>query len=74
MRKQIAVNAKLIIAFVFATRIVQSLFFLIRNFNVLACFSDRTGRFVSDLVGKPEDLFSRVAAHLGVIFWPRHAN
>ena len=26
--------------------------------------SDCTARFVSDLVGNPEDLFSRVAAHI----------
>ena len=28
------------------------------------CFCDCTGRFVSDLVGNPEDRFSRVAAHI----------
>ena len=53
--------AKLISAFVFATRIAQFLFF-----KLLACFYDCTGRFVSDLVGNPEDRFSRVAAHVYV--------
>ena len=32
--------------------------------KLLACFCDCTGRFVSGLVGNPEDRFSRVAAHL----------
>ena len=31
---------------------------------LLAIFCDCTGRFVSNLVGNPEDRFSRVAAHL----------
>ena len=30
----------------------------------LACFCDCAGLFVSDLVGNPEDRFSRVAAHI----------
>ena len=36
----------------------------IQNFKLLALFCDCTGRFVSDLVGNPEDRFSRVAAHI----------
>ena len=36
----------------------------IQNFKRLALFNDCTGRFVSDLVGNPEDRFSRVAAQL----------
>ena len=36
---------------------------ILLHFNVLACFSDCTGRFVSDLTGIPEDRFSRVPAH-----------
>ena len=36
----------------------------IRNFKLLACFCDCTGQFVSDLVGNPEDWFSRVAAQI----------
>ena len=57
------VAAKLISAFVFATRIVQFLFFLNPKFQLLAHFCDCTGRFVSDLGGHPEDRFSRVLAH-----------
>ena len=34
-----------------------------QNFKILALYCDCTGRFVSDLVGNPEDRFSRVAAH-----------
>ena len=33
-------------------------------FKPLAVFCDYTGRFVSDLVGNPEDWFSRVAAYV----------
>ena len=46
-------------AFVFAIRIVQSLFFL--NFKLLA------GRFVSDRVENPVDRFSRVAGHMRLV-------
>ena len=53
-----AVTAKLISAFVFATRIVQSLFFLNPKFKPLAMFCSCTARFVSDLGGNPEDRFS----------------
>ena len=35
----------------------------IRNFKSLAFFNDCPPRFVSDLVGNPEDRFSDVAAH-----------
>ena len=41
MQISLPVTAKLIRAFVFATQIVQSLFF--RNFKFLACFCDCTG-------------------------------
>ena len=51
--------AQLISAFVFATKIVP-----FRNFKPLAIFSGSTARFVSDLVGNPEDRFCRDAAHL----------
>ena len=33
-------------------------------FKILGFFCDRTGWFVSDLVGNPEDRFSHVAAHI----------
>ena len=36
--------------------------------KLLACFCDCTGRFVSDLVGNPEDRFSRVAAHMSCMW------
>ena len=36
----------------------------IRNFKLLARLSDCTGQFVSDLVGNPEDRFSRDAAQV----------
>ena len=57
-------TAKLISAFVFATQIVESLFFLNPNFKPLAIFSDCTARFVSDLVGTPEDRFSHNKAQI----------
>ena len=57
-------TAQLISAFVFATLIVKSLFHsYIQNFKLLACYCDCIGQFVSDLVGNPEDLLSRVKAH-----------
>ena len=51
-----AVTAKLISAFVFPTRIVQSLY--LRNFTPLASFFDCTARFMLDQVENPEDRFS----------------
>ena len=53
------VTGKLISTFVFATRTVQvqSLYFL--NPKFLAIFCGCTAWFVSDLVGNPEDQFSR---------------
>ena len=60
-----AVAAKLISAFVFTTRIVQFLLYLnAQNFKILALFCDCTGRFVSGLVGNPEDHFPCVVAHI----------
>ena len=56
-----AETAQLISAFVFATQIVQSLYFLIQNFKLLAIFCSCTARFVSDLVRNSEDRFSRDA-------------
>ena len=34
-----------------------------KNFKHLAFFCDYTGQFVSNLVGNPEDQFSRIMAH-----------
>ena len=59
-----AVTAQLISAFVFASWIEQSLYFLNRNFTPLAILCGCTARLVSDLVGKPEVRFSCVAAHI----------
>ena len=50
-RKQRRRSAKLISAFVFATRIVHFSSTYIQNFKILAFFDDCTCRFVSDLVG-----------------------
>ena len=58
-----SVTAQLIGAFVFATLIVQSLFYLNQNFQPLAIFCGCRARFVSDLVGNPEYRFFRVAVH-----------
>ena len=55
---------KLISAFVFATSIVQSLYFL--NLKLQAIFSNCAARFVFDLVGNPDwDRFSQNEAQ----FW-----
>ena len=48
-----AVTAKLISAFVFATWIVQFLFFLNPNFKLLTIFCSCTDQFVSHLFGNP---------------------
>ena len=41
----------------------------IQNFEPLAIFSDCVARFVSDLVGNPEDRFSDLAAHTFTCFY-----
>ena len=56
-------TAQLFSAIVFATQMVQ-FSYEIQNFKPLAIFCGRTARFVSDLVGNPEDEFSLDAAHL----------
>ena len=51
----------------FATRIVQSLFFLDPTLQVSSCLSvtvQCTAWFVSDLVGNPEEWFSGVVAQI----------
>ena len=47
-----------------ATRIVQSLYFQIRNFKLLAIFAGCTAWFVSDLVENPEDRSSQNEAQM----------
>ena len=60
-----AVTAKLISAFVFATWIVQSLYYLNPKFQAsIAIFCGCTAPFVWDLVENPEDQFSHNKAHL----------
>ena len=63
-----AVIAKLISVFVFATQIVQSIHFLNPKIQALVIFCDCAARFVSDLVGSPEDLFSHNEAHFIIPF------
>ena len=60
-----AVTAQQFNAHVFAIRIVLSLHFLSPKFQA-SIFYDCTARFVSNLVGNPEDLFSHSEAHLVV--------
>ena len=74
MQISFAVTAKLISAFVFATQIVQSIYYLnpstihllpkSENFKLLAIFCGCTAWSVSDLVGNPEDRFSHNEAHM----------
>ena len=52
---------------VFATQIVQTLFFL--NFKLLACFCDSTDWFVLDLVSNINCLFSHSAAQNFVLLF-----
>ena len=59
-----AVTAQLISAFVFAIRIINPSTNYFRNFQPLAIFCGCTDRFVSDLVGNPEDRFSHKEALL----------
>ena len=62
-----AITAQLIIALVFTTLIVQFLFFLeIQNFKLISIFCGCIGRFVSELVGNPEDRFSHDGAHIRI--------
>ena len=51
-------------AFVFATWIVKASTSKVRNFKPLAIFCGYTARFVSDLVGNPEDRFSHNEAQI----------
>ena len=53
----LTITAKLISAFVFATRIVQFLYFLDPNFQPLAIFCACAARSESDLVGTPKTGF-----------------
>ena len=52
--------------------IVQSLPFLNTKFQASSLFCDFTARFVSNLVGNPEDWFSQNAAHM--VVWNNYQN
>ena len=62
-------TAQLISAFVFAIRIVQFLLYINQNCQPLAIFCGCTARFVSDLVGNPEDRFSHNEAQIPVVYF-----
>ena len=64
MRKQRRRSASRYSAFVFATRIVPSLYFINPKFQYFTIFCDCTAWFVSDLVRNPEYRFSHNEAHL----------
>ena len=61
---QLRGNLKLISAFVCATRIVQSLFFLNPKFQASSHLLWLHSPIVSDLVGNPEDQFSHNEAQV----------
>ena len=58
------VNMQLISAFAFLSKIVESLYFLSRDFKHLTFFCGCTAWFMLDLVGKPKDRFSHDVAHI----------
>ena len=66
-----AVTAKLISAFVFATQVIQSLYFLITKFQASSHLVWSCSPFVLDLVGNPEDRFSHNEANMCkcVLWW-----
>ena len=66
------VTAKLISAFIFAIRMVQSLYYLNPKFQASSHLLWCTARFVWDLVGNPEDRFSHNEAHLWAALWKNH--
>ena len=79
MQISFTVNAKLISAFGFATRIVQSLYYLNPKFQACSyIFCGCAVWFMSDLVRNPEDWFSQNEAYMSIIpqitvligFWP----
>ena len=60
------VTAQLIRAFVFATKVVNFSTSLIRHFKPLATILGCTARFVSDLVGNPEDRLCHDVAQIAL--------
>ena len=63
---QLRSNAKLISAFVFATRIVQFLFYLNPKFQVSSSFLCLYSPVCVGLVRKPHCWFSHEAAHITI--------
>ena len=64
-----AVTTQLISTFGFAAKIELSLYFENSKFQLLTIFCGCTARFVSDLVGNPEDKFSHHTAHIISVIW-----
>ena len=62
-----AVTAQLISGLVFAIRMVTFLFFQSPKFQASSLFLRLTDWLMSDLVGNPEDRFSRIAAQMSLI-------
>ena len=60
-----AVTAQLTSAFVFATRVVRFFFFLNPKFQASSYL---LLLHMSDLIGNPDNRFSRAAAHISLIF------
>ena len=73
---QFAVTAKLISAFVFATRIVQSLFFLNPKFQASNLFPRLHSSVCVEPTRKPHCWFSHKAAHLSTsqACFPHHVQ
>ena len=69
MRNRLFSTAQLISAFIFAIRIVKFLLYINRNVKPSAIFYGCTARFVSDLVGNPEDRFSHNEAQIPVAYF-----
>ena len=59
-----AVTMQMISAFVYATKMVQSLYFLNWKIETLTIFCGCTARFVSDHLGNLEDRLYHDAVHL----------
>ena len=71
---QRAVTAKLISAFVFATRIVQSIYFLKPKFQACSHLQWLYSPVCKGLVGNPEDWFSHNEAHFMDIRYFLHSK
>ena len=63
------VTAQLIRAFVFATPIVQSMFFFNKKIKLFSVFCSCTGQFVSDLMGTQIVVVVLDRAHCSSLEW-----